>query len=95
MLLNSCFALIMFLFLFFLFHNLDLILCLPLFLFWFKKFCKLNCFCDNNKMLFDNSINHGHMFIDNVFRSLKNRLCILKNFNCKKNIMVCCVFHNF
>jgi len=102
MLLNFCFTLIMFLFLFFLFHHLDLGLCLPLFLFWFKKSCKLNCLRahDTNKMWFDNSMNHGHVLINNVFGSLNNRLCILKNFNCRidkggKIIMIYYVLHNF
>jgi hypothetical protein len=48
-LLNSYFALVMFLFSFFLFHILDLGLGLPLFYSWFKKFCKFRyfCACDN------------------------------------------------
>jgi hypothetical protein len=39
--LNFCLAFVVFLFLFFLFHNLDLVLGLPLFSSWFKKSCRL------------------------------------------------------
>jgi len=48
-LLNFCFACVVFLFLFVLFHNLDLNIGLPLFLFWFKKSCRFDCFCAHDK----------------------------------------------
>ncbi len=56
--------------------------------------------CDLNKMRFDNSMNCGHVFIVNVFGSLKNWWRILNFFDCRvdkggKIIMACCVFHNF
>jgi hypothetical protein len=60
---------------------------------------RFNDRCDLDKVQFDNLMN-GHVFIANVFGSLKNWWCILKNFDCMvdkggKISMACCVFHNF
>jgi hypothetical protein len=38
-----------FLFVFVLFHDLDLKIGLPLFSFWFKFFCRFFCFCAHDK----------------------------------------------
>ncbi len=81
-LLNSYFTIFVFLFLFFLFHDLYLGLSMPLFSFWFKKSHGLGCFCahDNlNKLPFYFLLLLSFC-VEIMSTSMEEILVILRNF---------------